>query len=192
MVTRAPRLLVKSMQMPQGAAFNVGKVPFTLHPLFPGHPRTGAVGAAPASEWHLTDIPTDVNESDLWDLCHQLQTKGFGIAGSPTIEFAEPDLEQQWIVDSPDRLAAKALAGSASGDRCRNPGPPNSRYPSPSPFDWRWFQDPHHSGSTARVPKSTTPPTVSPSPISTPDTARAMTSSPGSSTPPVNGALSMA
>ena len=90
MVTRAPRLLVKAVQMPQGAAFNVGKVPFTLHPLFPGARRAGAMGAAPASEWHLTDIPTDVDESDLWDLCHQLQTKGFGIAGGPTVEFAEP------------------------------------------------------------------------------------------------------
>jgi subtilisin family serine protease len=38
------------------------------------------------------------------------------------------------------------LAASASGDRCRNPNPPNSRYPSPSPFDWRWFQHPNHSG----------------------------------------------
>jgi hypothetical protein len=103
------------------------------------------MGAAPASEWHLTDIPTDVDESDLWDICHQLQTKGFGIAGGPTVEFAEPDLEQQWIVDSPDRLAAKAFAASA-GDTCRNPDPRDSRYPSPSPFDWRWFQDPNHSG----------------------------------------------
>ena len=145
MVTRAPRLLVKAVQMPQGAAFNVGKVPFTLHPLFPGARRAGAMGAAPASEWHLTDIPTDVDESDLWDLCHQLQTKGFGIAGGPTVEFAEPDLEQQWIVDSPDRLAAKAFAASA-GDTCRNPIPWDPRYPAPSPFDWRWFQDPNHSG----------------------------------------------
>src|SRR6478672_4728913 len=145
MVTRAPRLLVKAVQMPQGAAFNVGKVPFTLHPLFPGPRRSGAMGAAPASEWHLTDIPTDVDESDLWDLCHQLQTKGFGIAGGPSVEFAEPDLEQQWIVDSPDRLAAKAFSASA-GDTCRNPIPWDPRYPAPSPFDWRWFQDPNHSG----------------------------------------------
>ena len=103
------------------------------------------MGAASPSEWHLTDIPTDVDESDLWDLCHQLQTKGFGIAGGPTVEFAEPDLEQQWIVDSPDRLAAKAFAASA-GDTCRNPIPWDPRYPAPSPFDWRWFQDPNHSG----------------------------------------------
>jgi hypothetical protein len=112
---------VNAMQMPQGAAFNVGKVPFPLHPLFPGRPRADAMGAAPAFEWHLTDIPTDVDESDLWDLCHQLQTKGFGIAGSPTVEFAEPDLEQQWIVDSPDRLAAKAFAASAVQEP-RSPG----------------------------------------------------------------------
>ena len=146
MVTRAPRLLVKAKPMPQGTAFNVGKVPFTLRPLFPGSPRTAAMGAAPASEWHLTDIPNDVDESDIWDLCHQLRSKGFGIAGVAAVDFAEPDFEQQWVVDTPDRLAAKAFAASAGGDACRNPDPPDSRYPSPSPFDWRWFQDPNHSG----------------------------------------------
>ena len=146
MVTRAPRLLVKAKPMPQGSAFNIGKVPFTLHPLFPGSPRTAAMGAAPASQWHLTDIPNDVDESDIWDLCHQLRSKGFGIAGGAAVDFAEPDFEQQWVVDSPDRLAAKGFAASEGGDACRNPDPPDSRYPSPSPFDWRWFQDPNHSG----------------------------------------------
>jgi hypothetical protein len=68
MVTRAPRLLVKAKPMPQGTAFNVGKVPFTLHPLFPGSPRTAAMGAAPASEWHFTDIPNDADEFAVWDL----------------------------------------------------------------------------------------------------------------------------
>ncbi len=146
MVSRAPRLLVKAAQMPAGAVFKVGKVPFTLRPLFPRTPRADAIGAAPAMEWHLTDIPTDIDEADLWDLCHQLQTNDFGIAGSSKVEFAEPDLEQQWIVDSPDRLAAKAFAASANGGRCGKPDPPNASYPSPSPFDWRWFQDSNHTG----------------------------------------------
>ena len=146
MVTRTTRLLVKAMQMPEGAAFNVGKVPFTLRPLFSGPLQGVAMGAAPASQWHLADVPSDIDESDLWDLCHQLQSKGFGIAGSPGVEFAEPDLVQQWIVDSRDGLVAKAFAASSDGNRCGKPDPLDPRYPAPSPFDWRWFQDANHSG----------------------------------------------
>src|SRR5438128_535227 len=102
MVTRAPRLLVKARPMPKGAAFSVGKVPFTLEPLFPESRGAAAMGAAAEPEWHVTDIPKDVDEADLWDLCHQLRTTGFGIAGGAAVEFAEPDLEQQWVHDAPD------------------------------------------------------------------------------------------
>ena len=102
------------------------------------------MGAAAPSEWYLTNIPADVDESHLWDLCHQLRTKGFGITGGPAVDFAEPDLEQQWVYNSPDRVAGKSFAAAAR--TCTSPDPPNSGYPSPTPFDWRWFQDPNHSG----------------------------------------------
>lgn len=149
MVTRAPRLLVKAKPIPQGTSFNVGKIPFHLEPLLPNFPRKPVMGAAPDSEWHLTDVPTDVDEADLWDLCHQLQSKGLGIAGGPAVEFAEPDLEQQWVFDTPDRAAAKGFRATAAPDACTKPDPADPRFPSPSPFDWRWFQDPHHSGLDA-------------------------------------------
>ena len=145
MVTRTPRLLVKAKPMPQGTAFNMGTVPFKLEPLNLRMPESAGMGAAAPSQWHLMDVPGDVGESELWDLCHQLQNKGFGIAGGPAVEFAEPDLQQQWTFDSPDRLAAQGFAAT-SGDSCTAPALPDSRYPSPSPFDWRWYQDPNHSG----------------------------------------------
>src|SRR5580704_2052184 len=104
MVTRAPRLLVKARPVPAGTAFAVGNVPFALHPLFPTPPVT-AMAAVAAPQWHITDIPNGVGEADLWDLCHNLQTQGFGIAGSAPVEFAEPDLQQQWTFDTPDRQA---------------------------------------------------------------------------------------
>jgi len=145
MVTRAPRLLVKAKPIPKGASFTVSKIPFNLEPLFP-RPKAAAMGVAQPSEWHLTDVPKNVDEADLWDLCHQLQSKGLGIAGGPEVEFAEPDFEQKWIIESPDRLAGKAFRASAAKDSCEKPDAADSRYPFPTPFDWRWFQDPGHSG----------------------------------------------
>jgi hypothetical protein len=146
MVTRAPRLLVKVKPAPQGTNFSIGKIPFRLEPLLPGLPKKPVMGAAQNSAWHLTDIPTDIDEADLWDLCHQLQTKGLGIAGGPPVEFAEPDLEQKWTFDSTERLAGKGFRAAAGKDAVEKPDPADSRFPFPTPFDWRWFQDPAHSG----------------------------------------------
>ena len=145
MVSREPRLLVKARPMPTGAAFNVGKVPFTLQPLFPQARFQATLGAAPESQWHLTDIPGDVDECDLWDLCHNLTSQGFGIAGAPVVDFAEPDLEQQWPADAPDRLAARGFA-VATGAACQAPARPDPGYPSPTPFAWDWYLGANFSG----------------------------------------------
>src|ERR1035441_2295067 len=151
MVSRKPRLLVKSQHLAKGLAFRVGKIPFNLEPLFtePKKGRRGATdspGFAAAASWHLTNTPEDVGEQDLWDLCYQLQTQGFGISGNPAVEAAEPDLEQRWIFDTPDRLAGKTFRATHAANVCSAPDPPDPRFPSPTPFDWRWFQDTDHSG----------------------------------------------
>src|SRR4051794_16718390 len=142
---RARRLLVKTKPMPAGTSFGIGKVPFKLRPLLPDLPRKTVMGAAAPAEWHITEHSEDVDESDLWDLCHQLRTSGFGVAGGPAVEFAEPDLEQQWPVDSPDRVAGHAFAATR-GEQCQAPPPPDSGFPFPKNFDWRWYQDDEHSG----------------------------------------------
>jgi hypothetical protein len=145
MVTHAPRLLVKVKPLPKGTNFSVDKIPFSLEPLIPARPQKAGIGVEPDAAWHLTDAP-DVDEADLWDLCHQLQSKGLGITGGPAVEFAEPDLEQQWVYDSKDRLAGKGFRATSAPDKCTKPDPADSRFPFPTPFDWRWFQDPVHSG----------------------------------------------
>ena len=145
MVTRRPRLLVKSKPVPEGAGFRIGKIPFQMQPLAAA-PAKRAEGA---SQWHLTDVPADMDETNAWDLCHQLQSKGFGIAGGPDVEFAEPDLEQQWVFDTPERLAGRVFRATAAKDACARPECADRRFPFPKPFDWRWFQDTGHSGLDA-------------------------------------------
>jgi hypothetical protein len=151
MITRAPRLLVKARPIPRGTSFSIGKIPFRLEPLIDEGParRDAAMGAAGAAVWHLTDAPADVDETDLWELCHQLRSKGLGLAGGPQVEFAEPDLEQQWVFDTPDRLAGKGFRATAAKIACERPDPADRRYPAPAPFDWRWFQDSTYSGLDA-------------------------------------------
>jgi hypothetical protein len=144
MVTRTPRILVKAAPMQPGTAFSIGKTPFTLQLLFPESHRA-AIGLAATPQWHITEAPEAGDEADLWDICHRLVTKGFGVAGGPPAQYAEPDFEQQWPFDSPDRLAAKSFA-AAAGQTCKAPDPPDTRFPKPSPFDWRWYQDTNHSG----------------------------------------------
>jgi hypothetical protein len=147
---------VKARPLPAGTAFQVGPVPFTLQPLFPESAHQASLAAAPEAQWHITDIPGDVDETDLWDLCHNLRSQGFGMAGAPTVEFAEPDVEQQFVFDSPERLAGQAFA-AAAGETCKGPAAPNSAYPAPAPFDWRWYQGADFSGLEAARSQIPTP-----------------------------------
>src|SRR5215471_7284250 len=152
MVSRTPRLLIKTRRVPKPQAFAVqsssGKIPFKIEPLFPPASRKTATAmgmVAGEPEWHLASVPTDVDEVDLWELCHQLQSKGMGIAGGGNVAFAEPDLQQQWTYASPDDAIGKAFRAAAP-DACLNPDPPDSHYPSPTPMDWRWYQGAGFSG----------------------------------------------
>ena len=146
MVTRTPRLLLKTKPVTPGTGFTIEKLPFRLEPLFPDRHRAASLGMGKNSEWHVATIPEASQEADSWDLCHRLVSRGFGFAGAPAIEFAEPDLEQQWTYETTDTAAAKGYRATSAKDSCDKPGPPNTGFPSPTPFDWRWFQDPDHSG----------------------------------------------
>jgi hypothetical protein len=137
MVTRKPRLLVKSRPLPAGTPFAIGGTPFTLQPLFSGEHQRAITATAPEAQWHIAEVPDVGDEAQAWDLCHKLHTQGFGIAGGGTVEFAEPDVEQRWPVESGNRQAARAFA--TAGDACAAPQQPNKDYPRPADFDWRWF-----------------------------------------------------
>lgn len=144
MITRTPRLLVKTNPIPTGSPFALGKTRLTLRPLFPEHNHRVRMGAATEAQWHIAEVPEAGDEVDAWDLCHQLHTEGLGIAGAGGVDFAEPDVVQQWPVDI-GRLAARAF-GVASGTACQAPQQPNKDYPRPIPFDWRWFETDSFSG----------------------------------------------
>jgi hypothetical protein len=105
-MTQTLRLLVKARRGTVGAqlAFGGAAAPLTLEPLLKsieGATRAG-LGMAAAPVWHLATA--QVTGANAWDACHQLHGKGLGIAGGD-VTFAEPDLEQQWVWETPNRLA---------------------------------------------------------------------------------------
>jgi hypothetical protein len=86
----------------------------------------------------------EMDLADAWERCHQLRREGMGVAPPP--EFAEPDLEQQWLMPQPTP-ADVGLAANESP--CASPEEPVTApngYTAPDPFDWRWFQFDEYSG----------------------------------------------
>ena len=98
------RFLVK-VQPGLGPALTLaaGTRQFKLEPLFTsiGQSPGGALAATVAPAWHILTPPEPAGETHPWDACHQLVHDGFGIAGAPAPEFAEPDIQQQWFVAHP-------------------------------------------------------------------------------------------
>ena len=74
-------------------------------------------------------------EVNAWDLCHNMVTKGLGIDGLPSAEFAEPDLQQQWIIGTP---VQHALAFARACDKPMDSG---TRLPNSSPYTCRTRTD---------------------------------------------------
>jgi hypothetical protein len=138
------QLLVKSKPGLPGARLKIdaAKLQFEAAPLFKSiGVKAGRMAAAPAATWHiLTPAPGqslgDPPQANPWDLCHELLENGLGVGGGKTIEFAEPDLQQRWLVGRPGALAV-ALAAAASG-----PNPQSPNYPS-SPDNF-WYRDRKH------------------------------------------------
>ncbi len=138
--TRTPRLLVKLAAPPVQTSFDFAGKPIkvSFKPLFSSIlPAAKGLAAANQLQWHIMSASEAGAETNAWDLCHHLVTQGFGVAGLPSAEFAEPDLEQQWVAGT---AIQHALAAAAS---CDSPVPPDSRMPAGSGFFW--FRDDHHS-----------------------------------------------
>jgi Subtilase family len=152
------QLLVKTKPGAPAAALQFQKVSlrFTAEPLFNsiGVPR-GAIAAAPTATWQILKPIVDGEGAGLaeianpWDLCHQLLESGLGVAGGDQVEFAEPDLQQQWLVGRPGAIAA-ALATAPD-----HPDNQNPNYPTlPSNF---WYRDPQHGQWDAALAASPDP-----------------------------------
>jgi hypothetical protein len=86
-------------------------------------PIAKSLGLAGQPQWHIMSATQSAAETNAWDLCHNVVTQGFGVAGLQGAQFAEPDLEQQWISGS---AIQHALAASRP---CDGPVPPDTRLP---------------------------------------------------------------
>ena len=121
------RLLVKTAAGPAGVrlSLNGQRFNFTMTPLQAAQRR----GVARAIGWHvLTPSPSPGHAEDWgvtnpWEMCHELVRGGLGVAGGPQVEFAEPDLQQQWLVGRPGAIVTKL------GLNGPTPDPQNSAYP---------------------------------------------------------------
>lgn len=152
------RLLVKTKPGVPGARLQIdsGSLQFAAQPLFKSVGlKRGRLAAAPSGTWHLLKVvakpgfagPPDV--ASPWDLCHELLENGIGITGGEQLQFAEPDLEQRWLVGRPGAVAAELAAASTEPDK------QNPRYPTlPDNF---WYRDPKHAQWDAALAASPDP-----------------------------------
>jgi len=140
------RLLVKTKPGVPGARLQLGrdKLRYSAQPLFTSiGARRGRLAAAPSATWHVLTPVSDeglAHPSDVaspWDLCHHLMKSGLGVAGGEQVDFAEPDLQQRWLVGRPGAVAV-ALATAPPGPDKQNP-----RYPT-LPDDF-WYRDQKHA-----------------------------------------------
>lgn len=133
----------------EGARFR-----FRAEPLFTSiGTGQGRRAAAPLASWHLlrstaeAGMATAADIANPWDMCHQLLDEG--IAGRGRVEFAEPDLQQQWLIGRPGALAA-GLAQAPVQPAAQDP-----RYPTlPDKF---WYRDPGHAQWDAALAASPDP-----------------------------------
>ena len=123
---------------PQRLTLAAGKSQLNLavEPLFKSIQDTSKLGLAAAPQWQMVSAGDEAEEVNGWELCHQMMTGDMGIVGGK-VEFAEPDLEQRWIVgtDVQSLMAATAT--------CEKPQDPDSRLPAGNGFFW--FRDETHS-----------------------------------------------
>jgi hypothetical protein len=153
MVTRVSRLLVKASPVEDGTALAVGNLPLNIEPLFTGEGRAADLGLATTTRWHIAHLPVETDLASAWDLCHQMQAGNMGLA-SESVDFAEPDLQQQWDFIAPDQVSGQGFAAQAARI-CVAPAPPVTApdgYSAPDLFQWRWFQTDDFAGfDTART-----------------------------------------
>jgi Subtilase family len=135
---KTPRILVKAAPGLSSARLSFGATPvtFTVTPLFKS--IAPPKGATAANTWHILTPPAGFAGENAWDVCHSLLQQGFGVAGVPAPEFAEPDFEQQWITGSDAEL------GMVLSRSCDSVNSQREDFPriSDNPY---WFRDPGHS-----------------------------------------------
>jgi Subtilase family len=141
-ITRTPRLLVKLKAAPKLSAikFNKTELKVTFQPLFENiQSAVGSLAETSPSQWYIMSTNQSAAETNAWDLCHHLVLHGFGIDGVEPAEFAEPDLEQHWLIGKSVDHAF------AAGRDCRTEAPQDATPPLATLPDNFWFRDKQHS-----------------------------------------------
>lgn len=135
-------------------ALDGAKFRFSAEPLFRSiGTGQGRRAAAPAASWHLLrstgepGMATAAEIANPWDVCHLLLDDG--IASGGRVEFAEPDLQQQWLVGRPGALAARLAQAPLE------PEPQNPKYPTLP--DNYWYRDAKHAQWDAALAASPDP-----------------------------------
>uniref|UniRef100_UPI001C4FC669 hypothetical protein n=1 Tax=Crenothrix polyspora TaxID=360316 RepID=UPI001C4FC669 len=146
-ITRQPRLLVKIVKPPKQTSFAIESnritkttLSVTFEPLFTSiSSASDQLGAAPSPQWYIMSCDESGAEVNAWDLCHHLVHEGFGVDGLGTAEFAEPDLEQQWLIGKSTEHAFTAARD------CRTAANQDATPPLAIKADNNWFRDSEHS-----------------------------------------------
>jgi hypothetical protein len=133
------RILVRARQelAQVQLAFVAGKPLYVAARPFLGSIATQPnIGAASTPTWHLVDPGAELGENP-WDICHRLVRGQPAMAAAQAIDFAEPDLQQRWLVEDPGPVGLQ-LAIS-----CDGPEEQNAKYP--GELDNYWMRDADHS-----------------------------------------------
>jgi hypothetical protein len=118
-------------------SFGATSLSVKVEPLFQSIKPPAKQGITKPAEWQVVSANSEGAEVNAWDVCHEMVTTGFGVAGLGTAEFAEPDIEQRWVFGNEQQHAMAAVAS------CDKPDEPDARLPAGDGF--YWFRDGAHS-----------------------------------------------
>ncbi len=130
------RVLAKSRNEPHRVALGVQEVTtdFTVEPLFQSIGREKGPAAAATSSWRVLSFKDTVEAPNPWQACHQLVAASKGTDAE--IEFAEPDLEQAWVLPRDDTRGLSIAGNCAAAD------PQSKDYPRDA--NNYWYRDANH------------------------------------------------
>lgn len=145
---RPTRILVKAPVgfAPSQMSFGAAASSFQVQALLPSIDHAQGQGLAPGPVWQLLSSSSELAPNP-WDICHRLVSDQQGFAANAGVQFAEPDLAQQWLIKDPGPVGIQLARTCAAAD------PQSAKYPR-DPDDY-WMRDARHS---AFPPPPSSPP----------------------------------
>ena len=106
-MANSQRFLVKMVPTTGTASLSIAGMAVTIRAqlLFKSIGAQHGMGAAAVAAWHIVETPLALDATNPWDVCHQMVTQGLSFVGGSRVEFAEPDIPQQWVSKSPSDQA---------------------------------------------------------------------------------------